>query len=201
MNTAILVILCAAVSYLIGSVSASILISQFILHHDVRQEGSGNAGAANAARVFGPWVGLATFGGDFLKGVIAMALGSLLLGQLGVTVCGICCLLGHCFPVFFGFKGGKAVSTGAAVALMLDWRIFLIGIAVFLIVAVISKTASISSMSAAISIVVSAFIFCRSAEPLILAVFTGALVVFMHRSNISRIFKGTEPKFRFGHQT
>lgn len=198
MNTTLAIILCVILSYLLGSVSTSILITRYILHRDLRKEGSGNAGAANAARTFGAGVGFATLLGDFLKGIISMYIGSLLLGELGVMVSAIACLIGHCFPVFFSFRGGKAVSTGAAVALMLDWRIFVIGILIFILAAALSRTASISSMCAAISISITALIFCSNIYFLISAFFTTALVLSMHYANISRIFKGCEPKFHFG---
>lgn len=116
---------CLALGYLIGSLSVSILISKYIFHQDVRTLGSGNAGAANAARTLGAGVGLLTLLGDFLKGVISMLLGSCLGGATGLAIAGAACMIGHCFPIYFGFKGGKAVATAAAVALMIDWRVFL----------------------------------------------------------------------------
>ena len=116
---------CLALGYLIGSLSVSILISKYILHQDVRTLGSGNAGAANAARTLGPRVGALTLLGDFLKGIISLLLGSWLGGTTGLAIAGAACMIGHCFPIYFGFKGGKAVATAVAVALMLDWRVFL----------------------------------------------------------------------------
>ena len=124
---------CLALGYLIGSLSVSILISKYIFHQDVRTLGSGNAGAANAARTLGAGVGLLTLLGDFLKGVISMLLGSCLGGATGLAIAGAACMIGHCFPIYFGFKGGKAVATAAAVALMIDWRVFLSAFAVFAI--------------------------------------------------------------------
>ena len=143
---------CLALGYLIGSLSVSILISKYIFHQDVRTLGSGNAGAANAARTLGAGVGLLTLLGDFLKGVISMLLGSCLGGATGLAIAGAACMIGHCFPIYFGFKGGKAVATAAAVALMIDWRVFLSAFAVFAIVAALSKTASVSSMSASVAV-------------------------------------------------
>lgn len=189
---------CIAAGYLIGSVSSAILLSRYICHRDVRSAGSGNAGAANAARVFGTAMGAATFLGDFLKGIVAMALGKWLLGSIGLAAAGIACLLGHCFPVYFGFKGGKAVSTGAAVAFMIDWRLFILCMVVFLLAALLSHIASVSSMLAAFALAAGAFFFTQESILRILAVFTFGLVVFMHRSNIARLMKGTEPKFQAG---
>ena len=111
--------------YLLGSLSISILLSKNLLGRDVRRHGSGNAGATNMARVFGMHAGLLTLAGDMLKAAAAMLLGFWLLGDTGMALGGVACLLGHCFPVLHGFKGGKGVSSGAMVALMIDWRVFL----------------------------------------------------------------------------
>ena len=191
-------LLCLVEGYLIGSVSISILISKYLFHQDVRTMGSGNAGAANAARTYGPVVGALTFGGDFLKGVIAAAIGLCLCGTYGYAVAAAACLIGHCFPVYFGFKGGKAVSTAAGITLLLDWRVFLTAFVVFIIVAFLTRTASASSMSAAVAIAVSTPIFNRNPALICLAVFMCLLVLLMHRGNIQRILQGTEPKFHFG---
>ena len=90
---------CLALGYLIGSLSVSILISKYIFHQDVRTLGSGNAGAANAARTLGAGVGLLTLLGDFLKGVISMLLSSCLGGATGLAIAGAACMIGHCFPI------------------------------------------------------------------------------------------------------
>ena len=110
-------LLCAIAGYLLGSISVSILVTKYIFHDDLRQQGSGNAGATNAARVYGLGAGVLTFAGDFAKSILAMLLGRGLGGVMGLAVGGAACLLGHCFPVYFKFKGGKAVSAGAAVLL------------------------------------------------------------------------------------
>lgn len=190
-----MVFLSIILGYLLGSVSVSILISKCFFHDDVRSHGSGNAGATNVARVFGLRAGFLTFLGDFLKSVLAMWLGKLLAGDTGLALAGAACLVGHCFPVFFRFRGGKAVSAGAAVGLMVDWRLFLISMAVFLIVAFCWKVASVASISAAIAQAAAAFLFTDSLPLILLAVFAAILVVFMHRGNIRRLIAGQEPKF------
>ena len=193
-------LLCAVFGYLIGSVSVSILLSRFVFGNDVRKQGSGNAGAANVARVMGFGAGALTFLGDFLKGVLAMWLGRLLYGELGLCIAGVACLLGHCFPIYFRFKGGKAVSTGAAVAMMLDWRLFLIAIAAFVLMALIFRRASVSSMTAAVAVAVCAPFFTHEPVHLVLSTFAALLILVMHQANIRRLIKGTEPKFHFGHR-
>ncbi len=117
--------------YLLGSVSISILMSKKAMGGDVREKGSGNAGATNMARVYGWSAGFLTLGGDMLKAAIAMLIGLLLLGDLGIAIGGIAAMIGHCFPVFYGFKGGKGVSILAAVACFMDWRVVVIGSSAF----------------------------------------------------------------------
>lgn len=190
--------LCAVAGYLLGSISVSILVTKYIFHADLRTQGSGNAGATNAARVYGLGAGVLTFAGDFLKSVLAMLLGRLLGGTVGLAIGGAACLLGHCFPLYFKFKGGKAVSAGAAVGLMIDWRLFLILVAVFALMALLSKRASVCSMSAALALAIGAPFFTADAALIALAVFTCLLVLVMHRANIRRLLRGEEPPFRLG---
>ena len=191
-------LLCAIAGYLLGSISVSILVTEYIFHADLRQQGSGNAGATNAARVYGLGAGVLTFAGDFAKSILAMLLGRGLGGVTGLAVGGAACLLGHCFPVYYGFRGGKAVSAGAAAALAIDWRVFVIALAVFAVAALLSRTASVSSMSAALAVGISSVFLAPTAAQRILGVFTGVLVIVMHRSNIRRLLAGTEPKFHPG---
>lgn len=198
MNTTLAGFLSAIIGYLLGSVSVSILLSRALFHQDIRRAGSGNAGAANTARVFGMGAGVMTFAGDFAKTIIAMLLGKFLGGTDTMCIAGACALIGHCFPLYFHFRGGKAVSAGAAAALMLDWRVFLLAAAAFALAALLSKTASVSSMSAAVAVGVLGAVGCPTLPEKLLAVFACLLVVFMHRSNIRRLIAGTEPKFHSG---
>lgn len=206
-----LTVLCTVLSYLSGSISASILISKWYYKGDVRNFGSHNAGATNMARVYGLLGGLAVLAGDFLKAVIAMGL-PWLLGvlipeftcvELAYCLAGAGCFLGHAFPVFFKFKGGKGVTVGAAIALMIDWRIFLIILAVFVIVFIITHIVSVSSISAAAAIIVAAVLFFVfkvgnfSVYRLVLAAFAGVSVIYLHRSNIGRLIRGEEKKFTY----
>ena len=107
-------------------------------------------------------------------------------------------MIGHCFPIYFGFKGGKAVATAVAVALMLDWRVFLSAFAVFAVVAALTRTASVSSMAASIAVAAMTPVFTKNPVLISLGIFTCLLVLLMHRSNIRRLIQGTEPKFHFG---
>ena len=185
-----------AAGYLLGSLSASIFLSRTAWGGDVRGKGSGNAGATNMARVYGLGAGFLTLGCDMLKTIVAMWLGSLLLGDVGLTLGGICAMIGHCFPVFHGFKGGKGISVGAAIGLMIDWRVFVCIIATFLIVAFLTKKVSLGSICAAVAITVFSLVFHVTTPRLILAICAMCLAIFQHRGNIDRLIKGTEPDFK-----
>jgi glycerol-3-phosphate acyltransferase PlsY len=186
-----------AVSYLLGSMSFSIILSK-ILGRDIRQQGSGNAGATNMTRVFGWAAGAATLVFDVLKAVAAMLIGRALLGDVGICLGGMGSLVGHCWPVFHQFKGGKGVSVGAAIGLMIDWRVLVTIVAVFLIVALLSKKVSLGSVCAAVSIVPATLVFAPRAPMIALAVFGAVVTICRHAENIKRLIAGTEPDFRAG---
>lgn len=183
------------VSFVIGSVNLSILISQG-MGGDVRSHGSGNAGATNMARTYGLWAGLAAMAGDMIKAVAAMLVGWWLLGEWGLFCAGAACMLGHCFPVLYLFRGGKGISVGGAIAFAIDWRVGLVVVGVFLIGAFSSKKVSLGSILAALAITVASIAFHVSTPRLLLAIFAMTLAVFRHRENIKRLIAGTEPDFR-----
>ena len=130
--------------------------------------------------------------------VTLQLLGRGLGGVTGLAVGGAACLLGHCFPIYFKFKGGKAVSAGAAVGLMIDWRLFVILVAVFGLMALVSKRASVCSMACAVVLAAGTPFFTKEPMLIALAVFTGLLVLVMHRANIRRLLRGEEPPFHLG---
>ena len=183
-------------SYLVGSLNGSIVLSRLFRIGDIRKQGSGNAGATNMARVYGWGFGVMTLCFDVLKGVVCTQAGNWLLGDVGVAVCGFACLLGHCFPAFYHFKGGKGISVGAALGFAIDWRVLVTIVCIFLIGALVSKKVSLGSVCATIGIAVASFAFGVSTPKLILALCTMVLVLFQHRSNIRRLLNGTEPDFR-----
>ena len=191
-------ILIAITAYLVGSFSMSIILTKYVYHDDVRDHGSGNAGATNVARVFGWGPGLLTFAGDFLKCVLALWLGTHFGGEWGKCVAGIFCLIGHCFPLYFHFKGGKAVTTGLCVVCLIDWKLGLILLGVFLVVALITKIVSISSVIAAAAEIIAVLVLPYSVPMKVLGTFTGLMILFMHRSNIKRLLRGEEKKFSPG---
>lgn len=191
-------VIAAVVAYLLGSVSISVLLTKLFYHTDVRSQGSGNAGATNVARVFGMGAGVITLLGDAAKTVLAMLLGSWLGGQTGQAVAGIACLIGHCWPIYFHFRGGKGVSVGAAVGAMIDWRLFLVLVVVFFLVFALCRIVSVCSMSCAIALPIVSVLLGVDPPQMILAAITGILVLFMHRGNLLRLIRGTEPKFKPG---
>lgn len=207
-----IIVISAIIGYLFGSLSVSVIVSGLVYKGDVRDFGSGNAGATNMARVYGWKGGLVVLLCDMAKALIAMGIGYFLGYIEGsanahgidyMCIAGAACMLGHAFPVFFKFKGGKCVTVGAATALLVDWRIFLIIISAFIIVVAITKIVSVSSITAAFLYPVSYSIFtiCGITElslaKLILSLFVGILVIVLHYKNIVRLFKGEEKKFSF----
>ena len=190
------VLLIAVGSYLLGSVSLSIYMSKRIFGGDVRSHGSGNAGATNMARVYGMMAGVLTLAADMMKAAVSMIGGYLLLGDLGLAIGGAGCILGHCFPVLHHFKGGKGVSVGGILALLLDWRVGLLVIACFLVGALLSKKVSLGSVCGAIACGVGCLLLVSSVPRVVLGLFAMVVVVARHKENIGRLIKGTEPDFK-----
>ena len=190
----------AVFSYLLGGLNGAIIASKYVFHRDVRDYGSGNAGLTNFYRTFGA-PGLAiVIGTDVLKTVIAVVAGGLIMGTQGAAstgqvFAGFCVMLGHIYPVFYGFRGGKGVSVGAALGLMTGLPVLGIIMAVFFTTAAISRKVSLGSVTAAVSLPLASWLTLAGEEIIMMNVFSAALVVFMHRGNISRLIKGTEPDF------
>ena len=189
-------VLLAAASYLIGSFSLSITISKLLPGGDVRRHGSGNAGATNMARVYGMLPGLLTLAGDMLKCVLVMLVGHWLAGDRGMALCGAACLTGHCFPVFYHFKGGKGVSVGAAMGFVVDWRVGVCMAIVFFAFALVSKKVSLGSCAGALMFFAACIWFGMSEPIVIMSAYTMSLVVVKHRENLRRVARGTEPDFK-----
>ena len=194
----VLYILLALGSYLVGCISLSIILSKNIFGGDVRGMGSGNAGATNMARAFGLSAGVLTLLADALKAAIVMIIGNLLFGDLGLAIAGTCAIIGHCYPVFYGFKGGKGVSVGVAIAFGIDWKVGLFVVVCFAVVAVLTKRVSPSSIAGAVGIVVASLIFKVSTPELVMAIIGAVLVIYRHKENIKRLIAGTEPEFKPG---
>lgn len=185
-------ILIAAIAYCLGSISTGLMISRE-RHVDLRNLGSKNTGASNVLRVMGKKPAAITFLGDFFKAVASCGLGLWLGGQTGGLVAGLFVVLGHNWPVFFGFKGGKGVASSTAVMLVLFPIPALISFALCILIIYLTKMISIGSMS---MLTVFAVIVCAThwGEPLVCvwAIAMAALCFLRHRANIKRIINGTE---------
>ena len=131
------------------------------------------------------------------KAAAALAIGGVLAGMMGKLVAGIFVILGHVFPVYFGFRGGKGVLVGATMLVFLDWRIFLVALVLFVIAVALTRWVSLGSILGAISFPITMQIFYGDARLSVVAALMAAAVVFMHRSNIKRILSGTENRFSF----
>ena len=190
-------IIAALAGYLLGSVSVAVLLTKLLLHTDVRDQGSGNAGATNVARVFGMKAGLLTLLGDMVKTALSGLIGWKLGGEAGLAAACLGCLVGHCFPVFFGFKGGKGVSVGASIALLLDWRLLVILVACFLLMFVLTRRVSAGSVTCALAYPIVYYLLHPGfGTPFYVCCAICVLVTFMHRGNIRRLLRGEEPKFK-----
>ena len=193
------VLICVLCAYLLGNLNGSVCISA-LMHDDVRSHGSGNAGLTNFIRNYGTGRALLVILIDAGKAVIACLAGGLLLNPFGfwlegVMVAGFAVLLGHTCPALLGFRGGKGILSGLFVALIADWRIALILLAVFAIIYFATRYVSLGSVLGAAAFCICFVLF--HADNLFVMVFgilTGVLVIFMHRGNIVRLVQGNERK-------
>lgn len=188
----------AAVAYLCGSFSSSVVVSKVFLHKDLRNYGSGNAGLTNSYRLMGGKLTLLVLLGDVLKAVISVGVGGWLLGPLGRLIAGAFVIIGHMFPVFFGFRGGKGVLVGATMLFLFDWRIFAIAFGLFVLAVAITRWISLGSMLGALSFPITTYIFYHDVMMTVLAALMGGAVIVAHHGNIGRILSGTERRFSFG---
>lgn len=221
------IIVTVVVAYLFGSINFAIIITKIVdKKKDIREMGSGNAGFTNVLRSVGKGPAVFTIVFDFLKAIIAVVIGGLLFSTIvssnsaqgeefvayGKYLAGLCCIAGHMFPVYFGFKGGKGVVTTAALMAVADWRIFLVMLGIFGIVFVCSKIISLGSLSCAFSYPIATFLFLYFVDyrislgtenahsfsyviiSTLFTLFIGLCVIIKHKSNIQRLLNGTEKK-------
>lgn len=224
-------LLVAAVAYFLGSLSFSIIFTKLFDHDtDIRTLGSGNAGATNVLRSVGPKAAAFTFLFDFAKGAASVLIGRYvflyvcsvagapdIFSNYGAYLGGVLCVIGHIFPIYFGFKGGKGVLTCAAMIALIDWRVFVISISVFILMLLITRIVSLSSITAAWAFPAATFCIYffsdyRSgllpAGPLsftyvfvttAIAVLMAVILTVKHKSNIERMKNGTEKKLSIHH--
>ena len=194
------VVLCMVSAYLIGSINPAIIISNRKYHEDIRSYGSGNAGATNILRTYGTKMALLIFGLDMLKAAVAIGLGWLIFTrEIGGAIAALFVVLGHSFPVYYKFKGGKGVSCTAMCILLLSPISFVILLTLFIVIAATTRFISLGSIMCAMLFPLLAYVFGSKDSGFITlsAFLIGAIVVFMHRENIKRLMAGKESKFSF----
>ena len=194
-----MLLLVTAACYLLGCFNGAVIVSKYILRDDVRNHGSGNAGLTNFYRTFGGPLTAVVILTDVLKAVIAVLLGSWLLGFIdplfGKYWAGLFCLLCHMFPCMFHFKGGKGILSGGTIAIMIDWRIALVVWGGFLLLTILTRYVSLGSLWAGASFPFVTWYCYPDPVIVVLGFACGGLVVWQHRANIKRLLSGTENKF------
>lgn len=195
----------AVLSYLLGGINGAIIFSRLVYHEDIRDKGSKNPGFTNFKRVYGngiiSWMVLLF---DVLKAAVPVLIGSLVfmtrfdLRQLGAAYAGLFAMLGHCFPVWYGFKGGKAFIAGFATTWFVDWRMALIAMAVFFVVLFACRFMSVASCTASLTCPIALFILGPSSTYVwVLCLLSALLVIARHYPNFIKLCKHTESKFDF----
>ena len=194
-----------AAAYLLGSIPFGLLLGKLFGAADVRKVGSGNIGATNVARVAGPLAGILTLLLDAAKGAFAVVLAARLSDQSStwMMIAGLCALVGHCFPIWLGFHGGKGVATAAGVFLVLCPPAFLGAAILFALVVVYWRFVSLGSIAAAAAMpLLIYFLWAPHHAPPYMVTFgslaAAILIVYKHDANIQRLVQGDEPKFSFG---
>ena len=208
-------ILTAIIAYLLGSISFSVIFTKKFAGFDVREKGSGNAGSTNVLRTAGKKAAILTLICDILKGVVAVVV-AYLMGKIAnadvwssallIQIAGVCVVLGHTFPVFFGFKGGKGVATALGVLLITNWQIGLICLVFALVLMALTRIVALGSIAAAILFPVLCFFITNNflvgddstrMTYLVFGIIMAVIVIFNHRSNIQRMASGTENRLIF----
>ncbi len=195
----------ALIAYLLGSISFAIIVSKVYAHDDIRKYGSKNAGMTNILRTYGKLPAFFTLLGDFLKGVLAVVIGRWIFSTMGITafdagyVAGFFALLGHLYPVYFGFKGGKGVLTSLGIILVVNPLVFFILLIIFLPILFITKIVSLISITGAllypvITLVVDLCLRKPALFDVLFAALFSVIVIYKHKDNIRRLLNGTEKR-------
>ena len=203
-------VITAIIAYLIGSINFSVILSKKMAGFDVREKGSGNAGTTNMLRSVGKKAAALTLICDVLKGIVAILI-AMFIGwafkienqSLLVQIAGIAVVLGHTFPIFFGFKGGKGVATSLGILVMSNWQIGLICLVFGVLLIALTRMVSLGSCAAAVLFpvltlfITDNYIVSQGSGYLIYSIILAVIVLFNHRSNIKRIMSGTENRISF----
>ena len=200
MNDVTKLLLTLVVGYLLGSISTGVILSRAFGHKDIRSQGSGNSGTTNMLRVMGKKFALLTFAGDLLKGIIAVLIGKALLGtQAGEIVGAFGAILGHNFPLYFGFKGGKGIATSFGCLLIVFPLQTLCAFGVFLLLVATTRYVSAGSLGAAVTLPFF-IMFTTPCDPVIWCsvIAICLLAIWRHYPNIKRLMNHTESKLNLG---
>ena len=190
-------LVCVLAGYLLGNLQTAIIVSRAYFHDDVRKHGSGNAGSTNMVRVFGYGPGAITFAGDFLKAFLGVLAGQLVCGTIGGYIAGLFVVVGHCWPVFAGFRGGKGVASSYSVAIWTFPLGALLALAVGGAILAINKKMSLMSLVAILLFFVATLVFRLADLPLvILAAMLAVIVYVRHIENIQRLIHHEEQRLR-----
>ncbi|MBO5648390.1 MAG: glycerol-3-phosphate 1-O-acyltransferase PlsY [Clostridia bacterium] len=198
-------VLPGVIGYLLGSVNAAVLISKVFYRDDIRRHGSGNAGMTNMMRTYGTGAAIGTLLGDMLKTILSVAIGALLAAEAGMYIAGMCSVIGHVFPVFFGFKGGKGVASTAALVLCTEPWAFAVIMLIFFCIVATTKYLSLGSVMCAMMyplVLNRIYLLFRHTEgvpfiPTAVSFILMVLIVAKHKENIQRLMRGKESKFSF----
>ncbi len=202
----LIVVLClvgGVAAYFLGSMNFAVIISKYKFHDDIRRYGSGNGGMTNMLRTYGKAAAGFTLLGDAAKAAVSVLIGTLLAGEAGAFIAGLCCVIGHSFPIYYGFRGGKGIVVSAVTILCLDPLTFLVLFLIFVIIVASTKFLSLGSI---IGMLLYPLFLNRlypythggnreGAVAAIVSILNAAFVIWLHRENIKRLMKGKENKF------
>lgn len=188
------VVITIIVGYLMGSFSGAYFLGKIFQNIDIREYGSGNAGTTNVLRTMGKKMAILTFAIDILKGIAAIFVGRYIYGYNGELLASIAVVLGHNYPIFLGFKGGKGIATSFGVLMIINWKFALIIFGIFLLTVIVTKYVSLGSIMAAIA---APIVVCFVIKPfdinlLITVLILATMSIYMHRKNLVRLYKGEE---------
>lgn len=189
------------IGYLLGNISTGVIVARMFGISDIRKHGSGNSGTTNVLRTVGWLPSVLTLLGDCLKGVAACLIGRALGGDLGMLLGGFCAVLGHDFPVFLGFKGGKGIATSLALIIAIHPGLALAELITEIVVVAATRYMSVASLVTSVMFPVFTAILCRGRENyglfVLFSVLAAALAIFQHRGNIQRLIRGEENRLDF----
>lgn len=194
----IIIIVTILLAYLVGSIPSGLIIGKIFYKTDIREHGSKNLGGTNTFRTLGIKAGLIVTAMDILKGTLATRLPDILDADIHLLIAGVAAVVGHMYPVFAGFKGGKAVATSGGILLAYEPFLFLLLVLVFFLSLYLTKYVSLSSMIAAVVALIFTLITDIKDVPLLIVLSVLAIFIFYrHRANIKRIMDKTEPKIKW----